>query len=170
MCSCPAEASERQLSTSPGHSARRSSKWPLTPNSRRGAALVAKPIAVLPSQRHGRRMTWTDAQIVEAHEHCFENVREVQASNWCVCYFCAINDLPRAYFEPAAITEWLNPAGRNAGTGAEVFRSGPAPLSDRATAFCPNCTFDMVIGDASGFPINDRSFVSAIDAHFSRSV
>ena len=111
-------------------------------------------------------MTWTDAQIVEAHEHCFENAKEVQASDQCVCYFCAANELQGAYFEPAGVTEWLNRAGRDAKTGAEVFRSGPVPLSDRATAFCPNCTFDMVIGDASGLPITDQSLVSAINARF----
>jgi hypothetical protein len=111
-------------------------------------------------------MIWTDAKIVEAHEHCFENVKEVQASDRCVCYFCAANGLPQAYFSPAAITEWLNPVGRDSGTGAEVFRSGPEPLSDRATAFCPNCTFDMVLGNASGLPIGDLSFVSAINTRF----
>ena len=34
-------------------------------------------------------------------------------SERCVCYFCAANDLPEAYFKPAAVTEWLNPAGRD---------------------------------------------------------
>lgn len=111
-------------------------------------------------------MTWTDAQIVEAHEHCFANAKEVQASERCVCYFCAANDLPEAYFKPAAVTEWLNPTGRDPKTGAEVLQTGPEPLSDQATAICPNCTFDLVIGDASGLPISDRSFVSAIDARF----
>ncbi|MBI0476236.1 hypothetical protein D9601_12850 [Sphingomonas sp. MA1305] len=111
-------------------------------------------------------MTWTEAQIVQAHEHCFENAQEVQASAQCACYFCAANELPGAYFEPGAITEWLNPAGRDAKTGAEILRSGSKPLSDRATAICPNCTFDMVIGDASGLPITDRSLLSAINERF----
>jgi len=111
-------------------------------------------------------MIWTDSQIVEAHEHCFENAKEVQASERCVCYFCAANELSGAYFEPAAITEWLNPADRDAKTGVEALRSGPAPLSDRATAICPNCAFDMVIGDASGLPISDPSFIAAIEARF----
>jgi hypothetical protein len=62
--------------------------------------------------------------------------------------------------------EWLNPAGYPGSTRIEVFASSPEPLSDRATAFCPNCTFDMVIGDASGLPIDDRSFVAAINNRF----
>ncbi len=102
---------------------------------------------------------WTEAQITAAHEHCFENVREIQASDRCVCYFCAANSLPNAYFAPDQIVEWLNPMGNG-------YRAGPSLLSDKATAFCPNCTFDMVIGDASGLPIDDPKFVAAINELF----
>ena len=110
-------------------------------------------------------MNWAEDQIVEAHEHCFENVREVQASTRCVCYFCAANDVPNAYFEPSAIVEWLNLHDRN-DLGAQTFSTDPTPLSDRASAFCPICNFDMVIGDASGLPINDPSFLAAINDRF----
>ena len=111
-------------------------------------------------------MSWTEDQIISAHEHRFENVREIQSSSRCVCYFCAANGLANAHFAPTAIVEWLNPAGYRGEPSIEVFASGPEPLSDRATAFCPNCTFDMVIGDASGLPIDDPSFVAAINNRF----
>jgi hypothetical protein len=104
-------------------------------------------------------LTLTDAELVAAHEHCFENVREIQASQRCVCYFCAANELPNAYFAPGQIVEWLNPINNGE-------QPGPMPLSDKATAFCPNCTFDMVIGDASGLPIHDAQFVAAIHERF----
>ena len=104
-------------------------------------------------------MSFSDHEIEEAHEHCFGNEAEIRASTFCVCYFCASNSLPSAYFSPSAIKEWLNPSG----TGHQP---GPLPLTDQATAFCPGCTFDMVIGDASGLPIQDPDFIAALNERF----
>jgi hypothetical protein len=101
-------------------------------------------------------MTFSAAELEEAHAHVFENVREVRASGLCACYFC------KKYFPPSAIREWLNPIGEAA------FETGPVP-GERATAFCPTCQFDMVIGDASGLPIQNIAFLQALDERFSHA-
>ncbi len=56
-------------------------------------------------------------------------------SSLCGCFYCLET------FAPSAIDVWID---------------------DGTCALCPNCTIDSVIGDASGFPVADRSFLEAM--------
>lgn len=71
-----------------------------------------------------------------ARKHSINNRSEVLASDRCGCFHCG------EQFAPRAITAW--------------FRE-----KNEATAFCPHCDIDAVIGDASGYPI-DEDFLCAM--------
>ena len=60
------------------------------------------------------------------------------ASRCCGCFHCG------AQFPPRSITAWVKDA-------------------KEATAFCPQCDIDAVIGDASGYPL-DADFLEAMGA------
>lgn len=66
--------------------------------------------------------------LVQAHTHSINHRAELLASERCGCFHCGEE------FAPRAITEWVQD-------------------SKEATAFCPHCDIDAVIGDASGYPI-----------------
>ncbi len=66
--------------------------------------------------------------LVQAHRRSAGHRTEVLASQRCGCFHCG------AQFPPRAITAWVKDA-------------------KEATAFCPQCDIDAVIGDASGYPI-----------------
>lgn len=74
----------------------------------------------------------------QAHTHSSQHRTELEASLLCGCFYCL------AIFAPSAIDEWID--------------SPPdAPDHDAhdngATALCPRCGIDSVIGSASGLPI-----------------
>lgn len=64
-----------------------------------------------------------------AHQHCFRNREEVLASTICGCFYC------RSLFSPSTIEEWTD---------------------DHATALCPKCGTDAVVGDESGFRLSSE--------------
>jgi hypothetical protein len=66
-----------------------------------------------------------------AHKKSSMHREEVLASVTCGCFYC------QTKFPPRNIKEWVDP--RRSPTGA--------------TALCPNCGIDSVIGDAAGFPL-----------------
>lgn len=66
--------------------------------------------------------------LVQAHRRSAGHRTEVLASRCCGCFHCG------AQFPPRAITAWVKDA-------------------NEATAFCPRCDIDAVLGDASGYPI-----------------
>ena len=72
---------------------------------------------------------------IAAHTHSIRHRRELEASEWCGCFYCL------AVFKPGAIQQWLNE-----GDG---------------TALCPECSIDSVIGSASGYPIT-RDFLEGM--------
>jgi len=47
-------------------------------------------------------------------------------------------------YPPSAVIEWIED-------------------SDGRTAICPRCGIDSVLGDASGFPVTDAAFLSAMN-------
>jgi hypothetical protein len=55
---------------------------------------------------------------------------ELESSDICGCFYCL------SIFPFTAITEWIDEGTHKA-----------------ATALCPNCPVDSVIGSASGYPI-----------------
>ena len=90
-------------------------------------------------------------ELVLAHRHCAAHRTEVLASERCGCFSCS------AVFLPADITEWLEEKG--------------GPLSkkpDPWTAICPKCGIDAVIGTASGFPVDQPSFLEAMNERWFR--
>jgi hypothetical protein len=76
---------------------------------------------------------------IAAHKHCIRHRRELEASEWCGCFYCL------AGVKPQAIERWLNE-----GDG---------------TALCPECGIDSVIGSASGYPIM-REFLERMHRHW----
>ena len=63
-----------------------------------------------------------------AHCHCRNNRAELMLSDTCGCFYCLMS------FPPSEIVRWLDDG-------------------KTATALCPRCEIDSVIGSASGFPM-----------------
>ena len=76
-----------------------------------------------------------------AHRHSSNHRRQIEASRMCGCFYCL------AIFEADEITGWIDEP-----------RGG-------ATACCPRCAIDSVIGSASGFPIT-REFLHAMRSYW----
>jgi len=80
-----------------------------------------------------------------AHKHSIFHREEVLTSKICSCFYC------REIFTSDAISEWTD--------------------EDDATALCPKCGIDAVIGDKSGYPIETLEFLDAMYAYwFERTV
>lgn len=80
-----------------------------------------------------------------AHQHSSRHREEVEASAACGCFYCLET------FEPGEIEHWLS--------------------EESGTALCPRCAIDSVLGDASGYPVTDPTFLRAMHQRwFSNSV
>lgn len=71
-----------------------------------------------------------------AHRHSIRHRAEIVASTSCGCFHCG------AVFRPAEIVVWVD---------------------DGATALCPHCAMDAVIGEASGFPATTAAFLDRMN-------
>lgn len=81
-----------------------------------------------------------DRRILEvAHKHSIFNKQEILQSEICGCFYCL------KIFKPAEIVEWVD-------------EDAPKGL----TAMCPYCGMDSVIGDKTGYPVNDENFLKAM--------
>jgi hypothetical protein len=78
--------------------------------------------------------------LISAHSHSSGNRAEVLRSGICGCFFC------RIVFAPAEIREWA--------------------VNDDDTAMCPQCGLDAVLGDASGLPVQETSFLDAMHSYW----
>jgi hypothetical protein len=76
-----------------------------------------------------------------AHRHSSNHRRQIEASQVCGCFHCL------AIFAADEILGWID-----------------EPRGD-ATACCPRCAIDAVIGSASGFPIT-REFLGAMRGYW----
>lgn len=76
---------------------------------------------------------------IAAHKHSIYHREELEKSEYCGCFYCL------AVFEPSDITEWID--------GDD-------------TARCPFCGIDSVIGSASGYPVDDEDFLTAMHQHW----
>ncbi len=82
-------------------------------------------------------MSYSAEFLDEVHEHCFGNEEELRASSNACCIACVQT------FDTSLVEEWT-----------------------RQTGWCPVCTFDTLVGDASGYPIAERDFVLAMNKKF----
>ncbi|MFO6446531.1 hypothetical protein ACLBKU_05235 [Erythrobacter sp. NE805] len=94
-------------------------------------------------------MSLDGATLDAAHKHCISHRIEVLASAVCGCFYC------RSVFPPKAVTYWHEETSGEAGRAPDPF-----------TAFCPTCHIDAVIGDASGYPVSDPTFLRAMHARW----
>jgi hypothetical protein len=90
----------------------------------------------------------TDDRIIAAHKHCSRHREEVLASECCGCFTC------RAVFSPSEILDWV-----------DEDPSGEGISSQGATALCPRCGIDSVIGSLSGYPITTE-FLEQMNKHW----
>ena len=86
------------------------------------------------------RPLWSPKVLDEAHRHSSNHQQELKRSELCGCFYCCRT------FVPTQIEEWAD--------------------DECATACCPYCAIDSVIGDASGLPVNDPKFLRAMAARW----
>ena len=87
------------------------------------------------------------AGIRAAHKHSFGNRDELKNSKVCGCFFC------QEIFSPDEVRNYT-----------VDFPDGTL-ASRTASAICPHCDVDSVIGDASGFPV-EKTFLKAMGEYF----
>lgn len=75
---------------------------------------------------------------IAAHKHSIRHRDEIEASETCGCFYC------RKIYPPSEIEEWTD---------------------DGATALCPKCGIDSVIGAGSGYPITEK-FLGEMHRHW----
>ena len=74
--------------------------------------------------------------VAEAHAHSSRHRAEIESSANVGCFYCC------EIYLPALIEEWID---------------------EGDTALCPRCGIDSVIGEASGFPVTDTTFLKAMN-------
>lgn len=70
-----------------------------------------------------------------AHRHSSDHRLELERSTACGCFYCVKS------FAAIDVTEWVD---------------------DGATALCPKCGIDSVVGSASGYPVEEPRFLGAM--------
>ncbi len=83
---------------------------------------------------------------IAAHNHCHHHRREILSSQVCGCFCCL------AVFTPEELwpDDWIDQDASGLGQ----------------TARCPNCGIDSVIGAKSGYPVQDRVFLSRMEQYW----
>lgn len=96
--------------------------------------------------------------LARAHKHCFRNRAEILASELCGCFSC------RRIFPPGEISTWTDLQEQ------PLFRNNVlVPLqNNEATAICPNCFVEAVIGSKSGYPIDDEFLMAMYERWFGK--
>jgi hypothetical protein len=86
--------------------------------------------------------------LLAAHRHTAHNRAEIERSKRCGCFYCS------QMFPPEEIVAW---------GGLDADKLDDPAAWDAATALCPRCGSESVIGDASGYPI-DPDFLGRMHA------
>ena len=73
--------------------------------------------------------------VIDAHRWSSNHKPELTKDQKCGCFYCL------KVFSPAEITEWI---------------VEDTPIDYRGTALCPYCGIDSVIGESSGYPIEEE--------------
>ena len=84
----------------------------------------------------------SEPDYIRAHKNSFRNRDEIRLSSLCGCFYCLRT------FPPAEVVDWVDVKGGGS-----------------ATALCPECGIDSVIGSASGFPITE-DFLKRMNQHW----
>lgn len=84
-------------------------------------------------------MDFDEQMLKLAHKKSIFHRTEIEASTICGCFFCL------GIFSPSKIEDWIDEEN-----GKEE------------TAICPYCGVDSVIGNSSGYPI-DQEFLAAME-------
>ena len=95
---------------------------------------------------HLTRALPLDGDHVDAHKFSSRHRHQIESSTECSCFYCL------RIFSPQDITQWWE----------ESKKSG---LGQSATAVCPHCGIDVVIGSASGYPIT-QAFLEKMQGHW----
>ena len=93
-------------------------------------------------------MNFESPELDDAWHRTRWNQAEVAISKVCVCLGC------ETYFMPSRV-KWRAPKQHS-----EEMLSA-TPLGEM-TALCPNCGQELVLGDSSGYPIQNPDFVRAL--------
>lgn len=83
-------------------------------------------------------------KIVKAHEHCSNNKTEIKRSKKCGCFYCC--DI----FDASEVKQFIEADNK---------------CDKLGTAVCPKCGIDSVIGDASGYSVNQQ-FMQDMHRHW----
>jgi hypothetical protein len=94
---------------------------------------------------------YSQIELKQAHDHCTQNKSALMKSKICGCFYCI------STFTPDGIEHWH---------GEENMRGNNNPKAASATALCPNCGIDSVLGDASGFPITESFLIAMYEQYF----
>ena len=87
--------------------------------------------------------TYNTDILKDAHKHSIFHKSEIDKSIICGCFYCMET------FSPNEILEWTDeddPRGE--------------------TALCPKCGIDSVLGSESNFPVNEKSFLTAMNKFY----
>ena len=84
-------------------------------------------------------MIYNTATLIAAHKKSSYHREEVFNSSICGCFYCLSS------FSPTDIEELTD---------------------EEQTAFCPKCGIDSVIGDLSGYPVEDPIFLQEMRMHW----
>jgi hypothetical protein len=79
----------------------------------------------------------TTEELEKAHKHSFKNKEEIDKSKTFGCFQCLKKS--------TLIEEWAD---------------------GQQTALCPHCGIDSVIGDESGYPVEDSKFLRQMFDHY----
>ncbi len=85
--------------------------------------------------------------IIDAHEHCTNNRKELESSHKCGCFYC------KTVFKAEDVN-------------FDDCMSVPDKDPDNPTMFCPYCGIDSLIGDASGYRISPEFLSEMYDYWF----
>ncbi len=98
----------------------------------------------LAEAENSQAMTWTETDLIKAHEYCRNHMAALKRDKVCGCFYC------RKIYAPSEITEWL------------IAKDDSNKCDRYGTAICPYCGIDSVIGESSGYPITE-AFLTAME-------
>lgn len=87
------------------------------------------------------KRSYSDEYMDEARKHIVHNKTEILNSFECTCFYCGFT------FNPQKEPDHLFWTDTNDKKGKEP------------TGCCPMCQLDFLIGNASGFPVTDKTFL-----------